>query len=1388
MPPLTYEWTRYWCSREGNYSLTTEGFLQEPHKKYPDIGHVKAFARITDTPVLLLLGEPGIGKTVAITAERESIRAAVAGRGERILWPDLQAVSSPETFEKAVTNTAEFQAWLTGEAVLHLYLDALDECKMRVPTLGRLLTNALRDGPAERLWLRLTCRTAEWSDELETDLKRLLGGDRVKAFELLPLSRSDVARAVVANGIDEAAFFQYVQRTGAAALASRPVPLDFLIRCFRRGDLPSSQVDLYERGCLALCEESEHRIETGLAPALAAPQRLAVAKRIAACTIFSTRSVLLFGRDEAEIPADALRMAELAGGYEQAGQSSIEVTETALRDAVDTGLFTSRGAKVLGWAHHTYEEYLAARYLSDRALSPQQILPLIVHPDDPDRKLTPQLHGVAAWIAVLRPDVFQYVVKHEPELILLSDAVIERDEDRALLVAELLRRIREQQIARIDVMTYPKFRKLRHQDIAGQLRPVLMNTSEPEELRELAADIAEYTECSELIPELTQIALDVTQPVEVRFDAAQAVARLGDETQRAALKPLLDGPANSRQERWLIRLALKAAWPHALSSEELFEFVGGRRKQAITSVDDYMLVEHVRDTLTTDHLLPALRWVLRRVQSLPGPTIKLGDGLKRLEDAIVVKAWRSDDVAVTAALAEIVVEKIRRYEPLVSRDDLQDDGASDEQLTNDIARRRRFASFLLPALARSDKHISPWLIVHATPYVTREDVPWLIQRQRDVSHTEQGAIIEAGLLLQLADLTRLGTFRAVKRASAHNPELRTRLEAIFYWCLLILHYWFRLREACRRMFRAIKATRRSGAVKQVDRAAIRKLLQDAERQPSSLWMLFEEMSRRAGDDYANVMNLDVQSFPGWIAVDDGVRRRAIVAAERFVREADPDADSWFGTGQVAFSAIGAVRALTLLRTAAPQRFAALEPDIWRKWAAALLGIPNNDLTVPLLAIAYRHAPDEVIRRIQQLVRAKDIFVIHKLSDVLDDPLTAAILEVAQEGSLPDDTLTRLLEPLLGHARAREFAESLVRAARDDAQAWETAVAVTATLLLHASNESWPTIWPLITADAPFGRAVIERAVHHDHFEAAPAYVLDESRVADLYLWLTREYPPEQDPVHEGIFTPGTRDNISSWRSRCLDSLKRRGTRAACDALRRLAVELTEQRYLGPLVVEAESVRRQKSWQATPVAALRELLEDRSRRLVRSETELANVIIESIERLEAKLQGETPAAFDLWNTSPYRPKTENECSNYVVRHLRDDLKERGVILAREVEIRPTASPGSGERTDIHVDVAADVDGRTQTLSVIVEVKGCWNRGIPADMTEQLARRYLRDNATGTGVFLVAWFQCSVWDSSDYRKQDCSGDRAALATALMTEAAGLRSEGFDIRPAVLNCTLR
>src|SRR4029077_12209819 len=132
--------------------------------------------------------------------------------------------------------------------------------------------------------------------------------------------------------------------------------------------------------------------------------------------------------------------------------------------------------------------------------------------------------------------------------------------------------------------------------------------------------------CASLVPELTQIALDAGEPLDVRDDAATAVEQIGDDVQRSALKPLMNGSLASRLERRLVRLGLQAAWPHALTAEELFDFLRPNQRRARSMADDFILAGHIRETLTDDHLPAALSWVLRRVRSLPEmPTIRPGD-------------------------------------------------------------------------------------------------------------------------------------------------------------------------------------------------------------------------------------------------------------------------------------------------------------------------------------------------------------------------------------------------------------------------------------------------------------------------------------------------------------------------------------------------------------------------------------------------------------------------------------------------------------------------------------------------------------------------------------------------------------------------------------------
>jgi hypothetical protein len=114
-------------------------------------------------------------------------------------------------------------------------------------------------------------------------------------------------------------------------------------------------------------------------------------------------------------------------------------------------------------------------------------------------------------------------------------------------------------------------------------------------------------------------------------------------------------------------------------------------------------------------------------------------------------------------------------------------------------------------------------------------------------------------------------------------------------------------------------------------------------------------------------------------------------------------------------------------------------------------------------------------------------------------------------------------------------------------------------------------------------------------------------------------------------------------------------------------------------------------------------------------------------------------------------------------------------------------------DIQVD--AVVPGSTsppmQICSVVVEIKGCWNRGLRTAMQTQLVDRYLRDNACRHGLYVVGWFMCENWDSADSRRRNVPWPTLEQATAeLDTQAQTLTNSigAGEVRAYVLDCALR
>jgi len=237
----------------------------------------------------------------------------------------------------------------------------------------------------------------------------------------------------------------------------------------------------------------------------------------------------------------------------------------------------------------------------------------------------------------------------------------------------------------------------------------------------------------------------------------------------------------------------------------------------------------------------------------------------------------------------------------------------------------------------------------------------------------------------------------------------------------------------------------------------------------------------------------------------------------------------------------------------------------------------------------------------------------------------------------------------------------------------------------------------------------------------------------------------------------------------------------CDALKSLVQKHPDLPWLKSHLIDAEKRNRWLEWSPPTPLHLLNLMVDRTKMLVRNEEELMQVILNSLEKFEQTLHGTTPAITDVWNTErdQYRPKDENEISDRLKRHFEQDIKVKGIIANREVEIRRSVGKGTGQRTDIQIDaVIRRADGFDQ-ITVIVEVKGCWHDEVLQAVQTQLANRYLKENSTRNGIYVIADFYCPKWTDDDNRKTQSNRNKIRENFPEIQKLAKAQSEfGYSI----------
>jgi predicted NACHT family NTPase len=1407
MSETGYDWKRFWCPRSGSIKLADDGYLYDPDaegKAYnPDLVSLEAIAHL---PCLALLGEPGIGKTRALKAEQDEIANKIQEQGNQALFLDLRSYGSEERLVHELFNNPKFTAWQAHTHQLHIFLDSFDECLLRIDTLAMLLVDKLKEyrSSVQRLYLRIACRTAVWSIALEKGLKEIWGENHVGVYELAPLRRVDVSKAANGKGFPADNFLKEIEHKDIVPLAIKPITLKFLLNIYHRhnGQFPPGQklYELYLEGCKLLCEEvNESYQASNRAGNFDSDQRLIVAARIAAVTIFANRFAVWTGVDQGEVPAEDVLLKRLRFGCEKANGREFEVTREALKEVLDTGLFSSRGSNRMGWAHQTYAEFLAAWYLEQHEVPLKQIRQLIFSSEDPDRKLVPQLHETAAWLASMRLDVLQEIVKTDPDVLLRTDVPTDAGV-RTSIVDNLLTQYEEGKLFDRGRNNYRHYAKLKHPGLVEQLRPYICDSSKQINARDLAIDIAEVCEVSELQDELVNLALDSLQSIYLRVSAAKAISLVGNAITRLKLKLLAIKQLPEDEDDRLKGYALQALWSGQLTAEELFQALTPPKKINFFGSYQWFLNHKLVPQLQPDNLVVALNW-------LGGQGLRCsGHPFEKLGDAILFKAWENFDLpGVAESFTQVALVQWREHQRIITHDSKMKEQLA-ASLLQDSRKRRTLIKQAVSIVAGVEE--DPFFLISSLTenVLVSEDIYWMLESLHG-SNCEKVQKIWAQLIQWSFNRQDAKQIDAIIAATQVNRILQEIFAPYSSSIELDSAQANQLKSNYLRMQEMQDRRRNPPLLDPPPKEIVLQRLEKLEAGDlNAWWQLNMEMTLKPDSThYGSDFELDLTELPGWQEADEATQRRIIEGAKKYIQQQDDIDYRWIGTNTFNRPALAGYRALQLLLQESSVFFQNLPSKIWQRWAPVIIAAPNQDQDsyLELVKYAYLNAPEEFIKTLITLINKENqehdyLSVINRLDKCWDKRLKLTLLEKAKDPSLKPKCIGQLLEKLLeqGLTEARDFAQSLLTFPLPLAENEREKALIAAKVLVENSDPlSWSFIWALVQQDSSFGREVFER-VDYDYFHGIQLN-LTEAQLANLYIWLVRQYPYYEDPdlsdPEDSVITP--RKMIVDLKRIVLNQLTEKGTHQACAEIERIIQELPDITQLKRILIEAQANMRRNTWQPPKPKEFLQLVFNQDKRLVQSAQHLLEVLIESLERLDLELQGETPAVRDLWDkavdTNCFRPLDENAFSDYVKRFLDRDLRSRGIIVNREVELRRSYGGNPGERTDIHVDaVLKRSNGEIyDSITAIIEVKGCWYREIHTAMQTQLVQRYLADNACSYGLYLVGWFYCQQWDDKDSRRSQTP--RISLEEArkqFSEQAKELSSSGNVVCAYVLNTALR
>jgi hypothetical protein len=609
---------------------------------------------------ILIVSEAGAGKTF----ECESKAKEIFARGEPAFFLSLESIASAGVVATLFGNEhTRFTDWLASSSqVAYFFLDSIDELQLVHRSFKDALRRFAHDirGALGRATVVITARPVPIDrqafrdilpvpapvrqEDSQDEFIRIAmdgpsktkddGPPASREVELLPLTGPQIIEFARSRGVENPeALLSAIDAKHAREFARKPQDLIELCDDWREhGGLRAhfEQIQSHVRARLAARPERREKAELPPAKAQTGAQRLALA------AMLSRRLTIRYsaGSDVDATGAAPIDPRELLTDW---GPNEVLTL-------LERPIFVEGGYGRVRFHHRSVMEFLAARQIHDlieagllaQSAACRMLFGLT---GSNETILRPSMRPAAAWLALLRPDMFERVVKIEPDCLLTlgdPESLTDLQRERALL--GFVARYGKGQWRGLEVPNL-QVARLAQLGLTGTVQSAWAAGVEAPEVRELLLRLVSaggMQGCADLV---AHVAADASCSDRERFEALLALAALGD----TRLAPMVDAIVtlapgwSERLARWVGTML----YPEHVTEAQLVQLLARVRGESRRSGDYADSVARVIQKADIGHarleaLLPDVLRLARGGLSAVEEEFQEADG--RLEMSSILRA------------------------------------------------------------------------------------------------------------------------------------------------------------------------------------------------------------------------------------------------------------------------------------------------------------------------------------------------------------------------------------------------------------------------------------------------------------------------------------------------------------------------------------------------------------------------------------------------------------------------------------------------------------------------------------------------------------------------------------------------------------------------------